>query len=191
MRWSTLGLVLALLGACVAQPSDSYYGDDYNSLYTPTDRTLVPVVDNRKPAFRDCKGYAPSVKEEQTPGTFVFKVEADDPDEADTIEYSFVTAASERPKFRIDAKTGVIVTAYTFDRDEPIREKEVYVTVRATDNGRPPLDDVCTFKVTIEDINDNPPVFDKAKYEESMSEDTQVNRVVMRISASDFDDGDN
>lgn len=68
---------------------------------------------------------------------------------------------------------------------------QVYITVRATDNGRPPLDDVCTFKVTIEDINDNPPVFDKAKYEESMSEDTQPNRVVMRISASDLDDGDN
>uniref|UniRef100_A0A1B0CLN1 Cadherin domain-containing protein n=1 Tax=Lutzomyia longipalpis TaxID=7200 RepID=A0A1B0CLN1_LUTLO len=151
----------------------------------------VTVADNRKPAFRDCKGYAPSVKEEQAPGTFVLKVEADDPDEKDIIEYSFVTAASERPKFRIDSKTGVIVTSYTFDRDEPIREKEVYVTVRATDNGRPPLDDVCTFKVTIEDINDNPPVFDKAKYEESMSEDIQVNRVVMRISASDFDDGDN
>lgn len=48
-----------------------------------------------------------------------------------------------------------------FDRDEPSREKEVYLTVRATDNGRPQLDDVCTVKVTIEDINDNSPVFDK------------------------------
>lgn len=50
---------------------------------------------------------------------------------------------------------------------------------------------MCTFKVTIEDINDNPPVFDKAKYEESMSEDMVANKVVMRISASDLDDGDN
>lgn len=48
-----------------------------------------------------------------------------------------------------------------FDRDEPFREKEVYLAVRATDNGRPQLDDVCTIKVTIEDVNDNPPVFDK------------------------------
>lgn len=67
----------------------------------------------------------------------------------------------------------------------------MYITVRATDNGRPPLDDVCTFKVSIEDINDNPPVFDKAKYDESMSEDTTVGRVIMRISASDLDDGNN
>lgn len=48
-----------------------------------------------------------------------------------------------------------------FDRDEPSREKEVYITVRASDNGHPQLDDVCTIKVTIDDINDNIPVFDK------------------------------
>lgn len=84
-------------------------------------------TDNRKPAFRNCKGYAPSVKEELVSSTFVIKVEADDPDPSDSIEYSFVTAASERPKFRIDSKTGDIYTLHTFDRDEPMREKEVSV----------------------------------------------------------------
>ncbi len=82
-------------------------------------------TDNRKPAFRNCKGYAPSVKEEQPSNNFVIKVEADDPDPLDSIEYSFVMATSERPKFRIDSKTGDIYTSHTFDRDEPIREKEV------------------------------------------------------------------
>jgi len=48
-----------------------------------------------------------------------------------------------------------------FDRDEPAREKEVYLSVRATDNGQPTLDDTCTIRVAIEDVNDNPPVFDK------------------------------
>lgn len=68
---------------------------------------------------------------------------------------------------------------------------QVYVTVRATDNGRPALDDVCTFKITIEDINDNPPVFDKVKYDQSIPEDLQVNKVVMGITSYDFDDGIN
>lgn len=131
-------------------------------------------MDNRKPAFKNCKDYAPKVKEEQPDNTYVTTVEAEDPDEKQTIKYSFVALASERPKFRIDSETGKIYTAHTFDRDEPIYEKEVLVTVQATDNGRPPLDDVCTFKITIEDINDNPPVFDKAQYDESMWEDTQV-----------------
>lgn len=147
--------------------------------------------DNRKPQIRNCKGYAPVIKEEQSHGTFVIKIEAFDPDKQDRIEYSFITANNERPKFKIDPSSGMITTNHVFDRDEPAREKEVYVTVRVTDNGRPALDDVCTFKVTIEDINDNPPVFDKSKYLEPMPEDRQVNKPVTRISATDLDDGDN
>lgn len=78
-----------------------------------------------------------------------------------TITYSFVTAPDEKLKFKINNKTGLITTTQMLDRDEPAREKEAYLTVLATDNGRPQLDDVCTFKVTIEDVNDNGPVFDK------------------------------
>lgn len=80
-----------------------------------------------------------------------------------------------------------LMNFFPFSSDEP----QVYVTVRATDNGRPALDDVCTFKVTIEDINDNPPVFDKVKYEQSIPADTHVGKVVIGITSYDFDDGDN
>lgn len=48
-----------------------------------------------------------------------------------------------------------------FNRDEPNREKEVNVIVRAVDDGKPQLEAVCLFTVTIEDINDNAPTFDK------------------------------
>lgn len=145
-----------------------------NHFITSNQHGVLYSVDNRKPAFKNCAGYKPSVKEEQPENTYVIMVEAEDPDPDQEIKYSLVQSAAERPKFRINSSTGVIVTEHTFDRDEPIHEKAVYVTVQATDNGRPPLDDVCTFKVTIEDINDNPPVFDKARYDESMSEDIQV-----------------
>lgn len=105
--------------------------------------------------------------------TYVFTVHAVDPDPNQEISYSLVSAA-DRVKFTIHPSSGVIHTAHIFDRDEPIHEKFVFVTVQATDNGLPPLDDVCTFNVTIEDINDNPPVFNKARYDESMSENTNV-----------------
>lgn len=82
-------------------------------------------TDNRKPAFYACKDYAPKVKEEQPSNTFVIRVDAEDPDEYDTITYSFEKSANERAKFHINEKTGDIETSYTFDRDEPIREKEV------------------------------------------------------------------
>ena len=52
-----------------------------------------------------------------------------------------------------------------FNRDEPDREKKVQVTVKVSDHGKPRLEDVCTIYVTIKDINDNPPIFDRANYD--------------------------
>ena len=52
-----------------------------------------------------------------------------------------------------------------FNRDEPEREKLVHVTVKASDDGKPPLEDVCNIAVKIKDINDNPPIFDRANYD--------------------------
>lgn len=147
-------------------------------------------VDNRKPIIQNCKEYAPTIKEEQPHGAYVVRIDAHDPDKQDRIDFGFIIPNNERPKFKIDPQSGIITTNHIFDRDEPAREKEVYLTVRVTDNGRPALEDLCTFKVTIEDINDNPPVFDKSKYSEPLPEDKQVKDQVMRISATDLDDGD-
>ncbi len=57
-----------------------------------------------------------------------------------------------------------------FNRDEPEREKLVHVTVKATDAGRPQLEDVCTLAVKINDINDNSPVFDRSSYELALAQ---------------------
>lgn len=35
------------------------------------------------------------------------------------------------------------------------------VTVKATDQGEPSLEGVCSFTVEITDVNDNPPLFDR------------------------------
>ncbi|XP_034940506.1 DE-cadherin [Chelonus insularis] len=149
---------------------------------------------NHKPVFSDCPKYAPTVKEDEPSGTIVITVRAEDRDPLDeggTISYSFVTAPGEKLKFEINNVTGLIKTTQVLDRDEPAREKEAYLTVLATDNGRPQLDDVCTFKVTIEDVNDNSPVFDKVVYTESVPQDLPVKHEVMRVSATDIDDGNN
>ncbi|XP_037944912.1 DE-cadherin [Teleopsis dalmanni] len=168
-----------------------YFGHNSASQTSSANLNEAFSVDNRKPAFKNCATYKPSVKEEQPENTYVIQVLAEDPDPGQEIKYSVVQSFSERPKFFINSQTGVITTAHTFDRDEPIREKAVYVTVRATDNGHPALDDVCTFQVTILDINDNPPVFNKGVYDENMSEDAQPDTVVVRITATDLDDGIN
>ena len=47
-----------------------------------------------------------------------------------------------------------------FDR-EGDDGKFVSVTVKATDQGEPSLEGVCSFTVEITDTNDNPPLFDR------------------------------
>ncbi len=78
-----------------------------------------------------------------------------------------------------------------FNRDEPQREKLVHVTVKATDQGRPQLEDVCTLAIKIKDINDNAPVFDRASYVVALAQDMEVGDMITRISATDVDEGDN
>lgn len=154
----------------------------------------LAVKYNHKPVFTKCTSYRPTVKEEQPIGTIVFEIKADDPDPPEmggTVKYTFVSTPGEKERFRLDPDSGVITTADFFDRDEPAREKEAYITVRASDNGQPQLDDACTIKIIIEDINDNPPVFDKVSYSESVPQDLPSGKEVMRISATDIDDGNN
>lgn len=50
-----------------------------------------------------------------------------------------------------------------FDR-EGDDGKFVSVTVKATDQGEPSLEGVCSFTVEITDVNDNPPLFDRQVY---------------------------
>ncbi|XP_061502466.1 DE-cadherin [Anopheles gambiae] len=146
---------------------------------------------NHKPSFHNCGEYKPTLKEEQEPGTSVLRVAATDPDQSQTIKYSILNEMREERVFAIDEDTGEIFSAYIFDRDPPYRDTEFYITVRATDNGQPSLDDVCTIKVTILDINDNPPVFDKDFYEAFVSMNTTLRQQVTIITAKDIDEQTN
>jgi len=78
-----------------------------------------------------------------------------------TITYSLINT-DKRLKFRINSTNGIIVTTQVLDRDEPAGEKEANLVVLAIDNGKPQLSDICTFKVTVLDTNDNGPIFNKA-----------------------------
>ena len=71
---------------------------------------------------------------------------------------STVLRAGSEKEFEVDPVQGIIRSGKSFDRDEPAREKMAYVTVKATDRGTPPLEAICTFNVTIDDINDNAPM---------------------------------
>jgi hypothetical protein len=65
--------------------------------------------------FTNCSEYAPTVKEEESPDTYVFTVKAvdkDPPEAGGTITYTIVAKPLERLKFSIDPESGVIKTKH-------------------------------------------------------------------------------
>ncbi|CAL1283814.1 unnamed protein product, partial [Larinioides sclopetarius] len=166
------------------------------ALTTHTSTALVVVfitdVNDNKPLFEECATYAPQVEEGAPSGTQVIKVKAVDNDKGHNgqVRYSIVQQPNQKgTKFIVDEVTGDIRTNKVFDR-EGDDGRFVSVTVKATDRGNPPLEGVCSFKVEITDINDNPPLFDRQEYRENVKQDTPKGTNILRVSASD-EDADN
>lgn len=156
-------------------------------MHTSTAVVVVFITDvnDNKPVFTDCATYSPKIEEGAPNGSPVVRVQATDADKGvnGQVKYSIVQQPNQKgTKFTVDEETGEIFTNkvaidYTclgrirvfyvcmtlrqvFDR-EGDDGKFVSVTVKATDQGDPSLEGVCSFTVEITDVNDNPPLFDR------------------------------
>ncbi|KAK3607632.1 hypothetical protein CHS0354_010682 [Potamilus streckersoni] len=70
--------------------------------------------------------------------------------------------------------------------------KDFYqVTVIAKDGGKPPRIGAMKINITITDINDNPPVFEKDSYNISVMEDILIGTSILQVKATDKDTGPN
>jgi len=177
-----------------AQDDGSCCKDGTKTIHTSTALVVVFITDvnDNKPVFKDCDSYQPTAEEGAPSGTPVITVKATDDDKGHNgqVRYSIVQQPNQKEiKFVVDEITGEIRTHKVFDR-EGDDGRFVSVTVKAVDRGSPPLEGVCSFKVEITDINDNPPLFDRQEYKENVKQDTQIGSNILRVSASD-DDADN
>uniref|UniRef100_T1HIZ1 CA domain-containing protein n=1 Tax=Rhodnius prolixus TaxID=13249 RepID=T1HIZ1_RHOPR len=57
----------------------------------------------------------------------------------------------------------------------------------AQDKGSPPLIGICNLTVSVEDQNDNDPVFSQTMYSGRLSEDAPLGTLVLNVSAADRD----
>ncbi|KAK4308572.1 hypothetical protein Pmani_019737, partial [Petrolisthes manimaculis] len=149
--------------------------------------------DNNKhqPTFPECVSYDEiHVNENVTEGTPVLLVLAkdEDPGRSGTISYSLLR---DFDSFAIHASNqhGQITTTRRLDRDGD--DKEFRLTVIAKDNGLQPLQDTCSFRVLVEDVNDNPPIFDQERYDQTLATDHNPATPVLRVVATDRDIGTN
>ncbi|XP_063591912.1 neural-cadherin-like, partial [Penaeus indicus] len=152
----------------------------------------VEVIDENtnKPVFRECNDYdQKSIRENMAAGTSVLIVVAEDDDHGvnGEVTYSF---RNDYDSFAIKTSLGqgYISTTQPLDRDDG--EKEYYMTVIARDGAQTDwLLGACSFRIIVEDENDNPPIFDQASYMYKLPTDRQVGTEILRVTATDKDAG--
>ncbi|XP_072296133.1 protocadherin Fat 2 [Eucyclogobius newberryi] len=169
--WSQLphGLNLSL------QAKDS----SFPSLLSPITKIHIPPVHYTPLTFLD-DTYIVALSEFSPPKTHVVKVSA--VPESYNVTYS-IKANPDATKFKINRKTGAIVTEGYFD----FETKRRYEFDVVADNG----DAETHVVVEITDENDNAPQFVKNSYQATLDENSAVGSSVLKVAAVDKDLGKN
>ncbi|XP_037874856.1 protocadherin-like wing polarity protein stan [Bombyx mori] len=179
---------------------------------TTTLQINVLDCNDHSPVF-EMQQYEASVREGASSGTTVLTLKATDQDIGKNAEVEYtielVTADTLNPEdasestdsgsssvqdvFRIDGRSGALLTRASLDREKVARYT---VLVKATDQASPVSDrlsSTATIHVNIIDDNDNYPQFSEKTYTVSVDEDISVtdNPVIAKIKATDADVGAN
>ncbi|XP_072204446.1 protocadherin beta-15-like [Excalfactoria chinensis] len=81
-----------------------------------------------------------------------------------------------------------LVLQWQLDREE---QPELHLVLTATDGGSPPRSGTAQVRVVVLDANDNVPVFSREVYEVRVAENSPPGQLVVRVSATDPDEGSN
>uniref|UniRef100_A0A8D2D8V5 Dachsous cadherin-related 2 n=1 Tax=Sciurus vulgaris TaxID=55149 RepID=A0A8D2D8V5_SCIVU len=198
---------------CVEGPLDRESRDLYELRLVATDSGSPPLstvetlllwvadLNDQPPRFTQ-EHYQASVSEAAAPGTAVVWVSASDADEAGTdharLRYALFQvltlcnpealspSAECEPSFTINPESGVISTIRTLDREA---QETIELRVVAQDLGEPPLSATCLVSITVDDVNDNEPIFRRQVYNVTLAEHAPVGHCFLQVKASDADAG--
>lgn len=115
-----------------------------------------------------------------------------DADQGDNgkIRYEFLLSSAQNT-FRINSTTGEITVIRLIDREATDGARDIGITVQASDHGTPRLNGICSFRVLVEDVNDNNPVFTESVYKATVRLNSKADTSVTRVVANDDDSGEN
>lgn len=150
---------------------------------------VVLDVNDNSPIFQKMF-YKVVLSETAMIGTPALQVIATDKDSErnNVVRYQiFSNVPNSTDYFHIDSSSGLILTARMLDHE--LVQKYDFV-VRAIDNGFPPLSSEVSVIVIVNDINDNPPVFNQLLYEAYVNELAPRGHFVTCVQASDADSSD-
>lgn len=132
--------------------------------------------------------YVVELVENSPVGTFVAEAKATDDDEGiyGKITYQIVNDFA-KDKFSV-TENGEIFTLESLDRENVI-EKVIPISLIAKDGGGKV--GFCIVNVILTDVNDNAPQFRAAEYKATIASDAPRGTSVVKIAASDMDEGSN
>nr|XP_009931755.1 PREDICTED: LOW QUALITY PROTEIN: protocadherin-16 [Opisthocomus hoazin] len=154
-------------------------------------------VNDHSPSFQvPC--YNASVPEDLRPGTTVLTLEAGDADlsrENAGFDYTIVSGNGGNA-FQVESRVawtgGHLRTQGALVLVEPLDFEAIPVynlSVAASDRGLPQRSATVPVLITVQDVNDNPPVFTRAEYRTAVSESAPPGTELLRVVAHDADSG--
>uniref|UniRef100_A0A671Q6N2 Protocadherin Fat 2-like n=1 Tax=Sinocyclocheilus anshuiensis TaxID=1608454 RepID=A0A671Q6N2_9TELE len=151
-------------------------------------RVVVDIIDenDNSPRFT-LPSYQASLAENVPIGTSIFAVSAIDVDKDNNGFVTYSIANTGPVPFIIDPLTGVISTSQEFDYE--LMKRWYHLRIWASDSGSP-FNRVseCSATITMTNVNDNAPVFERVACNASIHQDFAVGESIVEMSALDLDE---
>ena len=166
----------------LAKNRGSILGND-----TDEAQVTITVQDGNDPPVFSKDNYRASVREGVPIGSTILTVGAVDKDvrpRNSQFSYSIISEGNSEAMFEIDPSSGSIRTVRGLDRESEAGHKLV---VAATDNGTPAATGTAVVRITVEDVNDNPPWLEPVARSASLRENSPANTLVARLLPTDKD----
>ncbi|CAG9785812.1 unnamed protein product [Diatraea saccharalis] len=157
------------------------------------DQTQVQIiledVNDNAPEF-GTSSVRVSVAESASIGSVVYAAKATDADEGRNgqVTYHLVSATGPSNTFAVNSQHGLVTILRSLDYENLVRHTLV---ISAKDGGSPSLSGNLTLVVDVQDVNDNPPLFEHDAYSSNVLESEAVNTKILEIQAVDKDTGNN
>ncbi|XP_024608087.1 LOW QUALITY PROTEIN: protocadherin beta-18-like [Neophocaena asiaeorientalis asiaeorientalis] len=150
----------------------------------------VKDINDHTPTFLD-KHILLKISESTTPGTSFQMDSAQDLDVGKNAVQNYTL--SPNPHFHLKLQDSGEGRKYAeLLLDQPLdreKEPELRLTLTALDGGSPPRSATALVRVLVSDINDNAPEFEKSVYEVLVPENSPLDSLVVKVSATDLDAG--
>ncbi|XP_068613927.1 protocadherin gamma-A12-like [Brachionichthys hirsutus] len=148
---------------------------------------LIQDVNDNSPKFRD-NLIEMEIRESAEKGNRFSMEEAHDADVGQNAVQRYNLQKNDNFILAVDNNKVELVLENKLDRE---KQREINLLLTALDGGSPQRSGTVVIHVTVLDANDNAPVFSQAVYKASLPENSPLDTVVVRVSATDADEGVN